>query len=149
MAISGFNAGSNASYFFVIKPAAPPFNGLFDSNPGALNVFRNISSNFDWWNGSPVIPLGLAANTAYLLNVETALSPSRVMNYYRNGSFVQTASSASTIAVTWGSVPRIGSVNTGTFYYYGYIGEIIIYSKVLNANERVSITNYLREKWGI
>lgn len=34
-------------------------------------------------------------------------------------------------------------------YHYGYIGEIIIYNKILNDLETTAIRNYLMEKWGL
>ncbi len=37
----------------------------------------------------------------------------------------------------------------GNCYYYGNIGEIIIFSRAITNSERLNIENYLQTKWGI
>jgi len=38
---------------------------------------------------------------------------------------------------------------TDSYYFTGYIGEIIIFDRALNESERKKIEDYLSEKWGI
>lgn len=162
MVLTGFNAGSNTSYFFVIKPATAQVEAIFDSTPNAAYVFRNLCDQpnyptctgdgaFSWWNGAnptPQTQLGLSANLPYVVYVETKLVPTKVMNYYRNGTFISTSTNADTTATAW-SNPRIGSVNLTLKAYNGKIGEIIIFSRTLKDEERQAITQYLGKKWGI
>ncbi|MBP7710734.1 MAG: hypothetical protein KA100_06685 [Rickettsiales bacterium] len=162
MAMAGFSAGSNTSYFFVVQPAAAQVEAIFDSAPNQPQVFRNLCDEpnyptctgdgaFSWWTGTnptPQVTLGLAANAPYVIYVETKLSPSRVINYYRNGVFVSTSSHASTTNTTWNN-PKIGSVNDTLKFYNGKIGEIIVFDRTLQTEERNSIADYLGKKWGI
>ncbi len=162
MVVTSLNAGSNASYFFVIKPTTAQVEAILDSAPNQTWVFRNLCDQpnyptctgdgaFSWWNGTnptPQTQLGLSANTPYVLYVDTKLTPTKVMNYYRNGAFVSSSTDSDTHNTTW-SNPRIGSVNLTLKFYSGKIGEIIIFSRVLTTEERQSVISYLGKKWGI
>ena len=162
MVINNLDAGSNTSYFFVVQPATAQVEGIFDSAPNKLWVFRNLCDQpdyptcegdgaFSWWNGSnptPQTKLGLAADGKYILFAETKLDPNKVLTYYRNGELISSATDESNEDTAWAN-PRIGSINLNLKFYNGSIGEIIIYNRLLTKEEREAVTRYLSRKWSI
>lgn len=164
MSLGTLSAGSNLSIFYVIKPTTAHVEGLLDSAPGVNYPFRNYCESgcasdgqFSWWNnpspgGAPAVNLGLSAATPAVIYVQTifntSASPIKTLRYYRNGSLISTATDTDSNDIAWTS-PRLGSINTTLLFYDGYIGEIIIFSRTLKAEERTSITSYLGKKWGI
>lgn len=163
MQIPNLNAGSNTSYFFVIKPTNKETAGIFDSAPANGYVFRNFCNSgcpedgqFEWWlipGDMPATPLGLSPNQPTIIYVNTTLTPSssptKTISYFRNGTFISSASNNSDTNPTAWVNPRIGSINFNDAFYNGKIGEIIIFSRVLKNEERDSVTKYLGKKWGI
>jgi Tfp pilus assembly protein PilE len=88
--------------------------------------------------------------TVAVSNGQSYTPESRIIKYYKNGS--QGGSSTQGAL----SIPSVNNAigarkhNTGTRdYFYGYIGEIIIYNRYLKTKERESIEAYLGKKWGI
>ena len=164
MSLGSLSAGSNISLFFVIKPTTSHVEGLFDSAPGQPYVFRNhcdsgcpTDGQFSWWNSAfagtaPAVNLGLSAANPTIVYVQTTFnagaSTPKNITYYRNGTFVSSANDTDTSGIAWAS-PRIGSINTNYILYNGIIGEIVIFSRTLKAEERNSVTSYLGKKWGI
>ena len=72
-------------------------------------------------------------------------------NYYSNGvnkTLIASGSAASTTVLTSYAGAQIGRRLT-TQYYNGSIGEIIIFNKYLNNDERVDVEKYLSKKWKI
>ncbi|MBM5781912.1 MAG: LamG domain-containing protein [Pelagibacterales bacterium] len=43
----------------------------------------------------------------------------------------------------------VGASFSNWEYYQGYIGELIVFSRALNDEERKSVEKYLSQKWGI
>ena len=43
----------------------------------------------------------------------------------------------------------IGGDIVNGIYFNGYVGEIIIFDRVLKAEERTSVTSYLAKKWSV
>ncbi len=159
MVVTSLNAGSNASYFFVIKPTTAHVEAVFDSAPSTGWVFRNNCASacssdgkFEMHTGStaPTVTLGLSALTPTVIYLQIAYGTStRVLSYYRNGTSISSDSDSNiSNAIAWAN-PRIGSINTTEKFYTGKIGEIIIFSRAINAEERQSVTAYLGKKWGI
>jgi len=59
---------------------------------------------------------------------------------------------ASTSSVSTGNattVLYIGTANSTIYKFQGHIGEIIIYSKHLTADETTATEKYLKRKWGL
>lgn len=69
---------------------------------------------------------------------------------YLNGTLQNSGTSSSSIAFTNGNL-KIGQEKDGvtTRFCKCYISEIIMYDRVLNNEERKSVTRYLSQKWSI
>lgn len=66
-----------------------------------------------------------------------------------NGAQVDSDAASNTLD-TAGTTTSIGTYRQNAANYInGYIGEIVVYSRVLSANERIRIERYLGRKWGI
>ena len=65
----------------------------------------------------------------------------------RNGGYNQSLSLSGGYAKT-NSTIYLGGRDINSFFK-GYVGEIIIYSRSLNDDERKDIEKYLGKKWGI
>ena len=161
MTLGSLSAGSNISIFYVIKPTSAHVEGLLDSAPGLPYPFRNYCEStcpsdgqFSWWNGgtAPAVNLGLAAGAPAIIYIQTvfdtSVSPAKTLRYYKNGTLISTVTDTNNVDISWTS-PRLGSINATLVFYDGLIGEIIIFSRTLKAEERTSVTNYLGKKWGI
>lgn len=71
--------------------------------------------------------------------------------FYQNSTLVDSASQ-SLVPSTQNEL-RVGAgrneYSTPEYYFQGYIGELIIFDRVLKTEERTAITNYLAKKWGV
>lgn len=80
----------------------------------------------------------------------TNKSNSSNLKYYLNGTQISQSNPASIVDfanTTFGSALQIGK--SGSSYYNGSIGEIIILPYAIPKNQRVALTHYLKKKWGI
>jgi len=162
--LGALSPGNNVSLFLVIKPTTAHVEGLLDSAPTLPYPFRNYCESgcasdgqFSLWNNpspgsAPAVDLGLSALTQAIIYIQTyfnaSASPAKILTYYRNGTLISTATDTDTNDIAWTS-PRMGSINNTTVLYDGFIGEMVIFSRTLKAEERNSITKYLGKKWGI
>jgi hypothetical protein len=68
--------------------------------------------------------------------------------YYQNGTSLATSADVASLLDYQGSA--IGRMVDGSSYYYqGYIGEIIIFNRALSAEKRGDVESYLSDKWRI
>ncbi len=80
----------------------------------------------------------------------TNKSNSSNLKYYLNGTQISQSNPTSIVDfsnTTLGSALQIGK--SGSSYYYGSIGEIIILPYAIPKNQRVALTHYLKKKWRI
>ena len=72
------------------------------------------------------------------------------LKYYLNGQIINSTNQGTSVDFS-NTRPntsiKIG--NSGSTYFNGYIGEVIIIPYAISRNERVAITSYLKKKWGI
>lgn len=89
-------------------------------------------------------------NTSVANNIEVHING---VAYSDNVAVARTNNIAgSTAAITLSTSSSnltIGSRDSGADQFKGDIGEIIMYNKRLSSNERISVENYLKQKWGI
>jgi hypothetical protein len=102
-------------------------NALYVSLNNQL-AFRSAQTNFGYFVDSILISGGVATNTIYRRNKVVVGLPSR-------SSYAGAGNTLNTVGYCDGS------------YNSGAICEIIIYSRVLTANEIETIENYLYGKW--
>ena len=108
---------------------------LIDNSRGGVRGFQNLAyaavSAVDVFN----ITSGTVTNGAAVL--------------FTNGSEISTSAVSNTLE-TNNTTTAIGSYRTTQANYLnGYIGEIIVYTQVLNASQRKTVEGYLGKKWGI
>lgn len=129
---SGAGAGSEQMWGTIIHSANNQFsshvrrsNSNFIGGPIGINFNYNIFSNI--WDGS-----------------------STLFNAFFNGNLAFTGTLANAIP-TGHLRTRIGadSQNSPAFFFNGQIGEIIVFTQVLNTTQRIIIENYLGNKYGI
>lgn len=86
-------------------------------------------------------------------NGYSATNLNRKMSYYKNGTRLDylDQSSPSQTAATYNALGcRRNSSNVeGSDFLHGYIGEIIIFNRYLDEEERQAIEHYLSKKWNI
>jgi len=108
---------------------------LIDSFRGAIRGFGNLSvanaGSVDSFN----ITSGTVTNGASVI--------------FTNGTQID-SDAASTTLDTGNTITAIGTYRTETGNHLnGYIGEIIVYTRVLTVSERKRVEGYLGKKWGI
>lgn len=67
-------------------------------------------------------------------------------NYYSTATntFTRAATNSS-----MGTQRRIGRAGTASFWFTGYVCEVFVFNRILNAAERQSVWDYLYVKWGL
>lgn len=66
-----------------------------------------------------------------------------------NGSQLATRGTNTPSFLDSGGSPRVGRAITESYNYFGYIGEIISYNRVLSGAERTQVHDYLAAKWAL
>jgi Glycine rich protein len=149
-------SGNSAwSYFFVVKPTLLGVTGFvrvwlgISSSADGLTNYNNffIEINNRWNN-----------NTGGQLTSSAVLNQSSLIEYiytqgvnvsgFANGTQQNTASAGSlNVGNTYVFVG--GNPNQSTWYFSGYISEILVYSTTLSSPQRQQVEGYLAQKWGI
>ena len=151
------NPGTSAVTFeFWINSTTNNPNGIFDSAPGQQNVLRNFAyfsgpGYLAWWDDNPIINMGVVANTWYQIVGIYRRSPNRVIDLYRNGTFIGSSVAGSTAGYAWTTF-RIGNINGAFISNYAYSGKLAkfaIYNRALSADEITQNFNALRNRYGL
>jgi len=149
---------SGAFTIFMAVTAFSPFDtndGIYSSHnvfnfAGALQLSFAGSANMDYryhdatttqrqiTYGSPV------NNTRYLF---TAWNTGSQQKAFLNGS--QTGSTRNDTFSLFSSRIRLGVNRGNNAYARFYCGEVVIYDRDLTDGERITVENYLMDKWGI
>jgi len=153
-----------AALYFIGNSTAPSANnaiGLGYSATSAMAWSQGSLSNMYTVGGGLSYALGKidayttpSPRLSSFVN-STIASGTATFNHYMNGS--STASTKADVGTpalgTLASYPNgsIGSSHSGSAatYFTGDIGEIIIFTRALKAEERVAVEDYLLKKWGI
>ena len=108
---------------------------IIDSLRGAIRGFQNLAL------------AAVGAVNAFNITSGTVANGTAVM--FTNGTEISTSAVSNTLDNT-GTTTAIGSYRTTQANYLnGYIGEIIVYTRVLTVSERRRAEGYLGKKWGI
>lgn len=117
---------------------------LYASNSGSYEFWVGNASA---WSGQSVYSSAITTGKASLL---TGSYNGSSRNFYENG--VVKTSAATTFAANPEYSFFVGASNvagTPSDFYNGYIGEIILFNRTLQLQERKAIEDYLRKKWSI
>ena len=69
--------------------------------------------------------------------------------YNKNGALICQGTSTTTHAETNLGIAHIGSLSSGASPVNGFIGEIGVYNKTLDATEVSNLTTHLKDKWSV
>lgn len=148
--LTGLNCGSVCSLIFVLVPTPWNPRGIFDSAPNQQNVIRNYNvDQWEWWNLNPMFNLTFVAATPVLAEFLHTNVGNRNVEYYRDSALISNNNGVGTTAAAWLN-PRLGSINVGVHgYYTGDMAEVIFYTEVISADDRVLLETYLNDKYAI
>lgn len=155
-----------SSVFFVVKTPAtivadkPIFSNRPTSGATSINLQVNIGSTSTGWqycdnaSGGCVSGTGTtAANKAYVVSMTYVSLTADGIYMYQNGSNISPTTGYTTGSpdTTSGNTTYIGrdGLSSGTAYFTGYLGELIIFDRTLKDEERQAIEAYLGQKWGV
>jgi hypothetical protein len=162
-----------------LSRAAVLRSDLFEANSATLflvhqdtNAAGKVSSNFQWSpasgkrvnvhlsDGTPRVDFGTCCTegvsrvASSSLGVDTMWSMYTMIRYtnstgqiYKNGSAIASGSMTETLDTSAANL-SIGLAG-GTNSIQGYVGEVLAYRLALSDTNRVTIENYLTNKWGI
>jgi len=137
--------GSNQWYFG---------DGLFDMEVGGStgDFGLSVGSDADLLAGigapdTTIVKQTVGIDTNYV-GVFTREASSGDIKLYVNGSAPVTGNAATSQRTAANRI-TIGSIQTDTRYFNGYIAEIIAYSQVLSDFDRNQVENYLANRWRI
>lgn len=162
---TGYNASLNPptmTLFAVAQPSAvsaygavissrydPPHTGymLYAAPNSPVDHEAWFGDGNTTWSGSAVTS-AIALSKPVIISVTNSGSS---MTFYSNSSLIGSAS-ATFVPNNIGEL-RIGAGKNESsppqYYYNGYIGEIILFKRVLNNEERKAVELYLSKKWSI
>ncbi len=147
-------ANNNNSSIFFSTDATENISYNFSDSPYNKALVHTISSNYEDYYYYTIPSSGSILMYQYLYennNEEQTFPPTSATdgNFYSFYSdYLTSALSSNPHYLGYGQVrSSSGSVSTG--YFHGGIGELIIFNKRLNAQERKRIQEYLIKKWGI
>ncbi|MBP7710343.1 MAG: LamG domain-containing protein [Rickettsiales bacterium] len=158
---------TDLTIFVVVKTLGTTSHGAIISSRSATPVdpanqgyiiYATPASTYQTWVGNPTWGgVGTPSATIVLnkTNVLSTTAGNSLVNLYNNGATVSGSPFSQTMAVN--SNPsrelRIGAGKNEDlvpqYFYNGYIGELIIFDRVLLNEERKAIEAYLGKKWGV
>lgn len=162
-----YNADLNSNDFTIfavtqstVAPASSAYGTILSSRDltakgyslyvsSALQYQTWVGINNATWQGATIV--APAALKKPLLVEATYNNSNGAYNFYCNGSLKGTGSYSPYTANVVRPL-RIGAgtnETTPSSYFNGYIGEIIIFARVLKVEERISVETYLKKKWGL
>ena len=146
---SNFLQVANCTLFAAFRRLGGAYGGVISS---ANNADRSPGILIDSSRGGVrgYLNFALAAISGVdVFNITSATVTDGTVVLFTNGTQISTSAVSNTLD-TSGTTTAIGSYRTtAANYLNGYIGEIIVYTQVLNASERKTVEGYLGKKWGI
>jgi hypothetical protein len=108
---------------------------IIENSRGAIRGFQNLAL--------------AAASGVDTFNITSGTVTDGTAVMFTNGTQISTLAASNTLD-TSGTTTAIGSYRTTQANYLnGYIGEIVVYTRVLTAAERRTVEAYLGRKWGV
>ncbi len=123
-----------------------------NDSPAAGYGIYSTASGYQFWIGNSS---GSGASSSVTIKSDnlvllSATNDGSNSNFYSNGALVTTNSAA---LVANNSLPfRIGAGNNAgaaNYFFNGYVGEIIVFNRLLKIEERKSVEKYLSDKWKV
>lgn len=126
----------------------PPHKGyMLYAAPGS-------PATYQFWTGDGASSWGTPPSSTINLgtaSILVATNDSSTTKFYVNGTSI--GSAAGTMSTNTVKNLRIGAGKNedviAQYFYSGFIGEIIVFNRVLKSEERKSVEKYLSRKWGI
>ncbi len=155
------NPGAITIFAVVKTRAAATYGAIISSRnipPNAgymLYTAPNSPIDYEAWFGDGVSSWGNGSTPHSAITLDKPIilaltNNGSAMNIYNNGASV--GSATLTMAQNSTMPLRIGAGKneaTPDYFYNGYIGELIVFKRVLSDEERKIIEDYLSKKWGI
>ncbi|MBP7710342.1 MAG: prepilin-type N-terminal cleavage/methylation domain-containing protein [Rickettsiales bacterium] len=144
---SSGTAGVGVPHKYLILPShGSMFSGL--ANAAGAGIAFGTNGIYFYEHASLYFPPLMASTTtstkaAVILQEYTNNTP----KFYLNGTLIKTGLASTRIAVP--SINIGGAAGYAYGFFQGSLGEIIIFDKVLNAEERADVFKYLKTKWKI
>lgn len=174
MSTTGFaNINSNATVFLVAKtPATLVTQAIISKRVAAADLGTNIQVNVttatDGWQFCASVTSsgtqhcytggsGITTNKGYVVSMVYFSSSSSGIKFYQNGgdaldsadSTPDSVSTSSAMSTTTYLGKNGLTAAAPSFFFNGYLAELIIFDRALKKEERESVQNYLGKKWGI
>lgn len=128
--------------------ATSPLRGyILYASPGATDYYEFWTGTGSTWVGENDSTMEVLLEKRELISVT---NDSSTVTMYKNGENLHSQSQA--ISLNTSTDLRVGAGrNESTPHYFieGYMGELVIFDRVLKTRERQDIEEYLGQKWGI
>jgi hypothetical protein len=99
-------------------------------------------------DGTAATTCSTSAPSVITLSQSGAGNIEDVISMWLDGNSVARDSGGDGALVATSAAHRLGSLTT-TYYFDGYVCEIVMYDNELSSTDRQSVENYLIDKWGI
>jgi hypothetical protein len=125
------------------------------SNANAFEIHWFSTTSFSGVNGPGAGPYRLNSSitatplTIGAANIATTKLDGGNVTYTLNSTTVTGGTSTTPINVNRQTIGAGGASGGGDQYLIGWIGESIMFDRVLNATEITTIQKYLKDKWGV
>ena len=139
--LGGSNAGVNQFGVYNQKNVTLRCNGEDGvTTNGVINMRTDNTDNssIDYTLGTDQEILVLTRDASEVIRV-----------YNKNGALICAGTSTTTHAETNLGIKHIGSLSNGSSATNGFIGEIGVYNKELDATEISNLTTHLKDKWSV
>jgi len=134
--------------FAVTSVAAgnPDFTGLIGDNNSDLGIRRHTAASQQWRGNEALTNSGDFTRNGGTFQVNGTVGDAAAINT----PHLITATHGNPGAIA-GLGPQLGGFNNGAFgrEYFGDMGEVVIYNRALNWQERHAVEQYLGDKWGL
>jgi hypothetical protein len=150
---------TNFTLYMIIKRKAVPLDNerMFVAIPVGYATDWNTQTGFSFSSTIELAANGSGSSYSESSNLNTTMysivTSSNSANVYKNGDSSSVISrslglTGNSIGILLGSGTNSG-INTLSEQFNGYIGEVILFTKVLTTSERQQIDAYLALKWGL
>lgn len=148
--VTAANFGNDVTMFLLTTPSTTTNSYIIsgsDGGTGAPAFLSGYSSTaYEWYTGSDRYTLASSASGYNLLTSAQTTTGTNTKLYY-NGGLVNSYSYVQSISSYY--LKKIFQSGLGGNYFKGYVAELIIYTKILSANELIAMNLYFANKWGL
>lgn len=142
--ITGENDLANSQ--FIISSGINSANGSF-----SLGKRDASGAFFDSWNSNDYDGESYTANTDAIVTSRYSTSSGRTL--YVDGTYTEDTAGSNDASTSFAATSANASIgfskSTGSGYLKGVISEILIFEEALSDQDRINLTHYLSQKWGL